>query len=99
MEFDVGKRITFFRELKGLTTNKLAYNSGVAQSFVRDIELGSKNPTIITLSSLCDALGITLKDFFDDGSLESFLDNPLMREAYKLSPEQRTKLTEFLKLI
>ena len=40
---DVGKRITFFREKKGITVNKLANLSGISQSFLRDIELGKKH--------------------------------------------------------
>ena len=60
---NVGERIRYFRTLKGYTTNKLANLSGISQSYLRDVELGNKNPTIETLSYVCDALNISLQDF------------------------------------
>lgn len=53
---DIASRITFFREQKGITVNKLANIAGISQSFLREIELGNKKPTVETLSYICDAL-------------------------------------------
>lgn len=92
---DVAERIKFFREHKGITVNKLANESGISQSFLREIELGNKKPTVETLSVLCDALGITLRDFFDDGSLSSLTDNKLIQQIYRLTPEQQERLSDF----
>ena len=47
---NVGKRITFFRTAENYSVNKLATLSGISQSYLRDIELGNKNPTIEILS-------------------------------------------------
>ena len=58
---NVGKRIIQLREDKGISTNKLANLAGISQSYLRDIELGNKQPTVEYLSYICDALGITLK--------------------------------------
>ena len=44
---NVGKRITFFRTAKNYSVNKLATLSGISQSYLRDIELGNKNPNPI----------------------------------------------------
>lgn len=96
---DVAKRITVLKELKGLTTNKLADRAGISQSYLRDIELDIKKPSVRILSEICDALDITLKDFFDDGTTQNIIDDALLREIFRLSPEQKEKLTEFLKLI
>lgn len=96
---DLASRLIFFRELKGYTTNKLADKAGISQSFVRDIEMGKKNPSIKILSLLCDALGITLYQFFDNEKKQSLTDDALLREIFRLTSEQKAKLTEFLKLI
>ena len=93
---EVSERLRFFREKKGLTVNKLAIESGVSQSFVRELELGKKKPTVDTLAALCLPLGITLKEFFDDGAPSPCADS-LDEAIFKLSPEQRKKLAEFLK--
>ena len=60
---DIGKRIAYFREQKGYSVNKLANLSGVSQSYLRDIELENKNPTVAFLTIVCNALGISLQDY------------------------------------
>ena len=42
----VGERVTLFRQNKGYSVNKLANLSGVSQSYLREIELGKRNPTV-----------------------------------------------------
>lgn len=96
---DVGKRITFFRTAKNYTVNKLATKAGISQSYLRDVELGKKNPTVETLSYLCDALGISLCDFFNDGTQPSLAESPLIAKIYQLTPEQRSSLLAFLDTI
>lgn len=94
---DISKRITHFRTLKGYTVNKLATLSGISQSYVREIELGKKNPTVEILSILCDTLDISLKEFFDDQTQEDFTQDPLVVQIYQLTPSQREHLSKFLK--
>ena len=94
---DVGLRLKELREKKGITVNKLANLAGISQSYLRDIELGNKNPTIETLSYFCDALGISLKDFFDNTENEI---NPFLKsEIARLTDLQQIKLAEFLRTL
>ena len=44
--FDVGARIKELRIKSGLTVNGLANKAGISQSYLRDIELGNKQPTV-----------------------------------------------------
>lgn len=95
---NVGERIAFFRSKKGLTVNRLATLSGISQSYLRDIEIGKNhNPTIELLECLCEALGISLKDFFDTDSISQIQEDPLVQEIYQLTPTQRKNLETFLK--
>ena len=87
----VGERVTLFRQNKGYSVNKLANLSGVSQSYLREIELGKRNPTVEFLSLLCDSLGITLKEFFDDQPSDSIIE-----KIYQLTPKQRKALGNFL---
>lgn len=64
---EVGKRIIELREKKNFTTNYLANKAGISQSYLRAIELGKKNPTVEMLTYICDALEISLSNFFTDG--------------------------------
>ena len=64
--FTVKNRLLFLCEQKGITINKLATDSGIAPSTVKNILYGkSQNPGIVTLKMLCDGLGISLYDFFN----------------------------------
>lgn len=94
---EVNKKITFLREQKGLTVNKLANQAGISQSFLREIELGNKKPTIETLSLVCGALDVSLKDFFDDSFQTNLQNDVLLQEIFRLTPEQIKLLIQFLK--
>jgi transcriptional regulator with XRE-family HTH domain len=97
---NVGERITYFREQRGITTNKLANMAGLSQSFIRDVELSNKSITIDNLAIVCDALKITLKDFFDEppDNAEA-VNKELTALLSRLTSEQKARLIEFLRLI
>ena len=55
-----------------MTINKLATESGVAPSTIKNILYGkSQNPGIVTLKMLCDSLGITLTEFLNTKEFEN----------------------------
>ena len=95
-QFRLDKRIKQLREERGYSVNKLANRAGVSQSYLRDIELGGKNPTIDFIALICDALGVTLKDFFDDDSVPKAWSDPLLDYARRLTPDQQSALSAFL---
>lgn len=88
---EIGKRIAFFRTGKGYSVNKLANLAGVSQGYLREVELGNKNPTVEFLSLVCNALGITLKEFFDNQPSD-----PIISQIFLLTPKQRKALGNFL---
>lgn len=96
---DVGKRITFFRSQKNYSVNKLANLAGISQSYLRDIELGNKNPTIEIISIICDALDLTLQDFFSDDTISSIQNNEILKKFYQLNKEQQKTLLAFIDTI
>ena len=59
----VRDRVLQLCEEKNMTINKLATESGVAPSSVKNILYG--NPGIVTIKMLCDGFGISLTEFFD----------------------------------
>lgn len=63
----ISKRILNLCSENNITVNKLCTLAGITQSTVNSILKGeSKNPGIYTLKKLCDALDITIQDFFND---------------------------------
>ena len=63
---DVKKRIIALREQCGLTQNGLAERAGVSQTHLRRVELGQADITIGHLELLCDAMSISIQDFFKE---------------------------------
>ena len=89
---DVSKRLISLRHQCGLTQNGLAERAGVSQSHLRRVELGQADITVSHLELLCDAMSISLKDFFADVS-----DSDEVALAFsKLSPKQKKLLRTFL---
>ena len=89
---DIRRRLISLRQQCGLTQNGLAEKAGVSQSHLRRFELGQADITISHLGLLCDAMNVSLKEFFDDTSSEDELEVALS----KLSPKQKKLLLTFI---
>ena len=62
----VRNRILALLEEKKMSIHRLAIESAVAPSTIKNILYGkSTNPGIVTIKMLCDGFGITLTEFFD----------------------------------
>lgn len=89
---DVSKRIIHLRERCGLSQNGLAERAGVSQTHLRRVELGQADITVGHLQLLCDAMSITIQEFFMDTT-----DTDEISKAFsKLSPKQKTLLLAFI---
>lgn len=61
----VRDRILFLLDDKRMSIHKLAIESAVAPSTIKNILYGkSVNPGTVTIKMLCDGFGITLTEFF-----------------------------------
>ncbi len=56
----LGQRISKLRRRKGLTVEKLAYESGVSKGNLSDLENGKVNPRFTTLLLLSEGLEVSL---------------------------------------
>ena len=90
---NVGKRIAELRKKVGYKQNHLAELSGVSQSHLRRVELGQSRITVDHLELICDALGVSLKEFFDEGNEN----DEFSMAVATLSPKQKMRLLEFIK--
>lgn len=58
----VGRNFARLRLAKGLTQEQFAEISGFTQQYVSGLERGRRNPTIVTLFHLAQALGVSHVD-------------------------------------
>ena len=89
---DVSKRLISMREKCWLSQNGLAEKAGVSQTHLRRVELGQADITVGHLQLLCDAMGITLQEFF----YEEKPKDELSVAISKLTPQQKKLLIAFL---
>ncbi|PIE13994.1 MAG: transcriptional regulator [Rhodobacterales bacterium] len=55
----VGRNFARLRREKGLTQEQIEERSGFSQQYLSGLEQGKRNPTVITLYELAQALGIS----------------------------------------
>ncbi len=55
----VGRNVRKARLKKGLTQEQFADVSGFSQQYISDLERGRRNPTVVTLYELAQALGVS----------------------------------------
>ena len=89
---DVSKRLRDLREQCGYTQNGLAERAGVSQTHLRRVELGQADITVSHLQLLCDAMSISLKEFFEEADETDTVAITLS----KLSPKQKKLLFSFI---
>jgi transcriptional regulator with XRE-family HTH domain len=90
---NIGSRIREVRKLKNVKLVDLARLAGISRVYLSDIERGVKVPPLPTLDRICQALEITLGDFFADERPDLAPDlRRLLETAKKLTPEQREHL-------
>ena len=83
---DTKARLRFLMEERGWTIYRLAKESDVAWTTIRNMFARNTEPSITTLEALCKGLGITLVQFFD------------IENAMGLSPDQQKLMQQWSQL-
>jgi len=58
----VGENLARVRAAKGLTQEQLAERSGFSQQYLSGLERGRRNPTIVSIYEIAQALGVSYLD-------------------------------------
>jgi len=97
---NIGERLTYWRKKLSFNQSELAKQSGISQSAISYIEVGENQPTVQTIETLCNTMGISLLEFFANDSKP--LETPahikkLIKAAETLTPEQAKLITQLIK--
>jgi transcriptional regulator with XRE-family HTH domain len=60
------EKIKLIRIKKGISQMELSLRSNMSQSFIANIEKGKKQPSVLTLIKIADALKVNPQDFFPE---------------------------------
>jgi len=66
----VGQRLKTLRKEKGITQEKLSFESNVDKTYISEVENGKRNISMVNLEKLILTLGFSLREFFDHDSFE-----------------------------
>jgi len=66
----IGKNVKTLREMRGYSQGDLAQISGLQRGYIGDVERGSRNLTVSSLSQIAKALGIHPGLLFFDRAIE-----------------------------
>lgn len=98
VNMNIGEKIRQLRESRGLSNRQLAKKAGLSQPVMNRIENGNRKADIESIEKICDALEITLIDFFNVDSQEvspEYLE--LLKNAKELTSEQLKILNDIIK--
>lgn len=97
LSIQLGKRIKQLRVLRDMTQEQLAQASKVSISFLGNVERGSKNPTVQTVSKIANALDVTLSDLFSFDIASQVTQDPTTMELHRLLSEYSERIQKLYK--
>ena len=62
----IGQRIKELREENKITQKELSYTSDLDRSYIASVENGERNISIVNIEKIAMALGLTIKEFFNN---------------------------------
>ena len=66
----VGERLRALRRERGLSLTQVASQIGISASFLSQVETGKVHPSVASLLSIANLLGVSLDDLFDRAAAE-----------------------------
>lgn len=66
IKLKIGQRIKELREKAEMSQKDLAYTADLDRSYIASIENGQRNVSIVNIEKISVALGVSLKELFND---------------------------------
>lgn len=88
----IAERLAQLRLQKGVSARDMSLTMGQADNYINNIENKKSCPSIQGLYFICEYLGVTPKEFYDDEAKNPALLGELMEEAKHLDDNALTHL-------
>lgn len=96
MEF-VRNRIAFLRTAKNISARELSLRLGQSVGYINHIEIGTSNPSIEMLFYICEELGVTMSEFFEEDNKYPFLVNEILQLSKTLNKSSLESVISVMK--
>ena len=90
-------RLAQLRIAKGVSARDMSLSIGQASNYINTIENKRAFPSMQSFFYICEYLGVTPQEFFDEGNPCPTELRKFMEEAKKLSPQARDHILELMK--
>ncbi|MBQ7351299.1 MAG: helix-turn-helix transcriptional regulator [Clostridia bacterium] len=95
---DILEKIDILRIEKGWTLYKLAEESEITQSTLSNMFIRKTQPSIATLTNICNGVNISLSEFFAEESTNPSIEESTMLNNYrKLSNKHKIAVNNLIK--
>ena len=68
----VGNNLRRLRSERGVTQEDFATDSGFDRGYISGVERGVRNPSVLVLERIAIALGVDIRELFDDEVVTQF---------------------------
>ena len=85
---EVPLRIARLRSAKGVSARDMSLSLGQNVNYINNIENGKAMPSMDAFFNICDYLGVSQMEFFDEGVQNPLRLRGLIEDLKKLSDEQ-----------
>lgn len=93
----VRNKISYLRTKKGISEYKMSLDLGHSKGYMQGISSGRSMPPLSEFLYMCEYLGVTPKEFFDEHIEEPILVNELHELAKNMSEKDLAVLIEMAK--
>lgn len=99
-KFNYGERLRQLRIERGFTQEEIALRADITTSYYGQLERGTANPTINTLTKICDVMGVSIIDIFNESNTNLLgVDTLTMQILHYLSDKTDEEKSTVLALI
>lgn len=99
----VGQRVKDYRTEKGLSQEELSHICDMPTSYLGKIERCQKNPTLITLDKIINALEVSYEEFFSFGAPPEITEDPIIDKIVSylktMSKDEQTDVYKSIKML
>ena len=101
--FSLGDRLRELRQSRSLSQEQVAYLAEITPAYLGQVERGTKNITVRTLEKVCNALNITLPEFFStvkeqDKSIDE-MSNQILYQVHGRTESEKQAILRLIKLV
>ncbi|MFZ3131770.1 MAG: helix-turn-helix transcriptional regulator [Desulfosporosinus sp.] len=91
------RRLTQLRMAKGVSAREMSLSLGQGPGYINNIENRKSLPSMTVFFYICEYLGVSPKEFFDDGNLYPTQMRELIEDLHALDEEQLTNIQFIVK--